>query len=99
MSNVLIKPIITERSMMDASHGRFTFQVDLSANKSQIAAEVAAVFNVHPVDVHTMIVKGTSKRSLKARKLIKGANFKKAVVMLKAGEKIGLFDITEQQTK
>ena len=96
MNTILIKPIITERSMMEASRGRFTFRVDLKANKQEIKNEVAKVFNVHPIDITTIVVKGKVKRSMKTRKTTKQSNWKKAVVSLKQGEKIDLFDVGGQ---
>ena len=95
MNQILIKPIITERSMQVASLGRFTFEVDLKANKNEIAGVVAKTFNVHPLKVATQINKGRLKRSLRSRNYIKTAAVKKAVVSLKTGEKIDLFDVTE----
>jgi len=89
---ILIKPIITERSLRYASLGRFTFEVEVSANKPEIAAEVAKTFNVHPVSVRTMVLKGGLKRSMRTRKYVQKADRKKAVITLKAGEKIDLFE-------
>lgn len=95
MNSVLVKPLITERSMRDAAAGKFTFQVDRFANKSEIAKEIAAVFKVHPIKVATMILKGEKKRSLRSRNIAQEADIKKAIVTLKKGEKIALFDVTE----
>lgn len=96
MSQILIKPIVTERSMQDAALGRFTFQVGLKANKHDIAASVGKAFNVHPTAVRTQIVKGVRKRSARSRTYFQTPASKKAVVSLKLGEKIELFDVTEQ---
>ena len=97
MQDILIKPLVTERSMQEAALGRFTFQVDLDANKKQIADQVAKLFNVHPVKVQTSIVKGKTKRAPRTRTYIKESPYKKAVVQLKPGEKVELFDIQEGQ--
>lgn len=96
MDPILIKPLITERSMMEASRGRFTFEVHVKANKQQIKAEVVKAFNVHPIAITTMIIKGGSKRSARTRKVSKISNWKKAVITLKPGEKIDLFDVGGQ---
>lgn len=79
--------------MYDASKGRFTFEVDLKANKPQVCAEVAQIFNVHPVEIKTVVRKGTLKKSLRKKMSFKTPNIKIAVLTLKAGEKIDAFDV------
>lgn len=96
MNTILIRPIITEKSMDEAALGRFTFEVLKSANKPMIAQAVKESFKVNPVRVQTISVKGTTKRSLKARKTIRTSGYKKAIIQLKQGEKIELFDVSEQ---
>jgi len=91
--NILIRPIITERSLSDAAQGRFTFEVDITKNKVEVAKAVAAQFNVHPITVKTIIKKGTVKLNRKTRSKVKTADIKKAIVQLKAGEKIDLFEV------
>ncbi len=91
--NILIKPIITEKAMRDAAVGRFTFMVQKMATKYMIADETATMFKVHPVSVKTTIVKGRRVRVGKRRQEREAAAWKKAVIELKNGEKIGLFDI------
>lgn len=96
MNSILVRPIITEKSMNEAARGRFTFEVLKSANKHEIAEAVKTSFKVNPVKVQTLNVKGKTKRSAKTRKTFETSGFKKAVVQLKQGEKIELFDIAEQ---
>jgi large subunit ribosomal protein L23 len=93
MKQILNKPIITERSLADAQIGRFTFAVEKTANKPQIAAVVASQFNVHVLSVKTAIVKGKTKKAGKRRLITKASDWKKAIVVLKAGEKIDLFEV------
>lgn len=93
MNNILIRPIITERSLKDAALGYFTFEVDKRANKTEIGKSVAAQFNVHPVSVKTLIKKGEYKRNRKTRVLMRLPEVKKAFIKLKQGEKIDLFEI------
>ncbi|MEK7127493.1 MAG: 50S ribosomal protein L23 [Patescibacteria group bacterium] len=90
---ILIKPIITEKSMKEAQLGRFTFEVDKNANKPAIALVVAEMFKVHPVTVRTTIVKGRRQKVGKRRLEEAKPFWKKAVVYLKKDEKIALFDI------
>lgn len=83
--------------MADAGRGRFTFQVDSKANKTQISAQIARIFGVHPVAIRTIAIPGKLKRSVRTRKYIRRSAGKKAIVRLKNGEKIPLFDLTEGQ--
>ncbi len=97
MNTILIRPIITEKSMNEAAIGKFAFQVLKSANKAEVMQAVKESFKVNPVSVQTMNVKGKTKRSARSRKLVTQSDWKKAVVKLKAGEKIDLFDIADQK--
>ncbi len=96
MNNILIRPIITEKSMNEAAKGRFTFEVFKFSNKAEISQAVKQSFKVNPLKVQTITVKGKTKRNAKTRKLSQASDWKKAVVQLKAGEKIDLFDIAEK---
>jgi len=59
---IIVKPIITEKSNMGLEEGKYTFQVAKKATKVQIADAVEALFNVKVVNVNTMMVKGKEKR-------------------------------------
>lgn len=93
--SILIKPVITEKSMSDANLGKFTFVVTKDSDKEKIKRAVEEQFNVHVVTVSTNIVKGKSIRTGKRRNIVKKSPFKKAVVKLATGEKIAVFDIGE----
>ncbi len=67
--------------------GRYCFKVDSSANKLEIKQAVEQLFNVHVVKVNTMHRKGKLKRERTAR-YGRSAGHKRALVTLKAGEKI-----------
>lgn len=88
--DIVIRPIITERGTNSMSIGRYTFEVSIGANKHQIKKAVEDLFKVHVEDVNTMIVKGKIRgfgRSSGKRK-----NWKKAVVSLREGDSIPLFE-------
>ena len=59
---IIVKPIITEKSNMGLEEGKYTFQVAKKATKVDIANAVEALFNVKVLDVNTMTVKGKEKR-------------------------------------
>lgn len=87
---VLRRPIITEKSTTLSAQGKYVFEVALGANKPQIAHAVEMAFNVHVVDVNTSHVRGKLKRY--GRSLGHQASWKKAVVTLRPGEQIQVFE-------
>lgn len=91
-SLILKRPIISEKSLTSASFGEYTFEVSLKASKEKIAKAVKEVFGVDATAVKIIVVKGRTKRALKTRKTIKISPWKKAMVKVKSGQKIDLFD-------
>ena len=87
--DILIKPLISERSTDLMQDGKFVFVVDKRANKIQIAQAVKEIFNVTVEDVNTINVKGKTKR--RGRVVGKTNSYKKAIVKLKAGDTIEFF--------
>lgn len=59
---IIVKPIITEKSNMELQEGKYTFRVAKKATKVQIADAVEKLFNVKVLKVNTMMVKGKEKR-------------------------------------
>jgi large subunit ribosomal protein L23 len=94
---VLKQPVITEKSMLAAQQGKFTFQVDGKATKSQVKQAVEDQFKVNVVSISTITTKGKVKRFGKKRTQVKTSDTKKAIVVLKKGQKIDLFDIKEDK--
>jgi len=89
--DVIIKPIITERSMEGLQIGKYTFKVAKSANKIEIASAVEELFNVKVAKVNTMNCKGREKRMGKNAGY--KPDWKKAIVTLVEGQKtIEFFD-------
>ncbi len=92
MNSVLIKPVITERSMVSAQNSKFTFVVARKAKKDEVKKAVEKKFNVHVVSITTTVMKGKTTRIGKRREEVKQAEYKKAIVTLQSGEKISLFE-------
>lgn len=89
--DVIIKPIITERSMEGLQVGKYTFKVAKSANKIEIAQAVEELFGVKVAKVNTISVRGREKRMGKNTGFT--PDWKKAIVTLVKGEKtIEFFD-------
>lgn len=59
---VIIKPIVTERSSEDLQEGKYTFRVNKKATKVEIAKAVEKLFEVKVLKVNTITVKGKEKR-------------------------------------
>ena len=92
MYKILKKPIITEKSSLDQSMNVYSFEVDRRAKKPQIKKAVEQIFSVKVLDVRTSIFRRSKKKSLRAGSGSKVVYLKKALVKLKEGEKIGVFE-------
>jgi len=89
--DIIVRPIITEKSMQGIPVKRYTFQVARDANKIEIGQAVEQLFNVKVAKVNTMNVKGKEKR-VGQHKGYK-PNWKKAIVTLNENSKtIEFFD-------
>lgn len=83
--DVIIKPVITEKSMAQMADRQYTFMVHVDSNKSMIKRAVEEVFGVKVEDVKTLNYDGKLKRV--GRSIGRRASFKKAVVKLTAESK------------
>lgn len=92
INRVIKKPILTEKSLQEATTGRYTFEVDLKANKRQIANAVKKAFDVDVLEVKTRILKGRRVQVRGTRLEREGAKVKKATVKVASGQKIGVFE-------
>jgi len=98
MSNLLIKkPIISEKSFSLAGNGVYTFLVDLKSEKKQIAREVKELFKVDVVSVNIVNIPGKIKRVKKG--FGKRSDIKKALVKIKKGQKISIFEVEDDKKK
>ncbi len=88
--DVIIKPVVTEKSMNLLVDNKYTFIVDKRANKTEIKNAIQNIFDVKVEKVYTMNVKGKPKRL--GRFEGRTPNRKKAIVTLKPGQKIRLFE-------
>lgn len=84
--DVLKRPVISEKSVGLIEENKYSFWVDTAANKIEIKAAVEKMFKVKVVEVRTMNVDGKMKRVGKYTG--RTADRKKAIVTLKAGERI-----------
>ena len=88
--DILKKPLITEKSNDLLEQNKYTFLVDLDANKIEIRQAVESLFKVKVEKVNTMRVKGKIKR---VRRIPgRTPDRKKAIVTLKEGDRIEIFE-------
>jgi large subunit ribosomal protein L23 len=95
MHQVLIRPLITEKmSDLTADQSNYGFLVNPKANKIEIKRAVEEKFNVHVLDVRTINHPGKTKTQFRksGRFTGKTAKFKKAIIKLREGETIDLFE-------
>ncbi|MDY2625376.1 MAG: 50S ribosomal protein L23 [Coriobacteriales bacterium] len=87
---IIIRPVITERSTDMMELNRYTFEVAKNANKIEVAKAIEQLFDVKVVKVNTLMVKPKPKRV--RYQLGYTRTWKKAVVTLKEGDTIELFN-------
>jgi large subunit ribosomal protein L23 len=89
-AQVLLRPVISEKSYEQITQNKYTFKVHQSAHKTQVRQAVEQLFDVSVVSVNIIKVQPKPKR----RGLYKGTRpgWKKAVVELKAGDSIEIFE-------
>lgn len=88
--DILKKPLITEKSMDLVGENKYSFIVDPNSNKVEIKKAVEELFKVKVEKVHTLRYKAKIKR-VKGR-LGRISGYKKAIVTLKKGDKIEIFE-------
>jgi large subunit ribosomal protein L23 len=88
-SQVIIRPVVSEKSYVLAAADKYTFRVHPSAHKTQIRQAIESLFNVNVVEVRTMSVKSKPKR----RGVTAGRTraWKKAIVQVAPGQSIPIF--------
>lgn len=91
--DIILKPLISEKAvalMNEGEHPKYAFKVRLDANKFQIKDAIEQIFKVTVVSVNTMRMHGKVRRMGKFQG--RRSDWKKAVVTLKAGESIKVFE-------
>jgi len=95
MSNIhqiIRRPVVTEKTLnLKDQLNQVVFEVNRNANKLQILQAVETLLGAKVAEVNTLIVRGKTKRV--GRSIGRRSNWKKAVVTLKAGEKIAALEL------
>jgi large subunit ribosomal protein L23 len=91
IADVLIRPVVSEKSVGATEHGNYTFAVARDANKHQIKEAVERQFKVDVLGVRVMTVKPKEKsRGRRTMGMVPG--WRKAIVTIAEGQKIELFE-------
>ncbi len=93
---IIIEPVLTEKTNLQREEKRrtYTFHVDGRANKLQVMQAIKELFSVRPVSCRIINVKGKPRKSRGRRAATEGSTstWKKAIVSLKEGERIEIFE-------
>ena len=89
--DIIKRPLVTEKTTIQKdSFNQVSFEVDRKANRVEIKRAIEKIFNVRVVQVHTMQIKGKTKR--RGHILGKRKDWKKAIATLMPGERIDFFE-------
>ncbi len=93
-SQIVLRPVISEKSMDETQRGKYTFAVHDDANKLMIKDAVEELFKVTVVDVNVLTSKAKEKSRNRKRGRIQGftSPWKKAIVTVASGDKIEFFE-------
>ena len=97
LRDVLIRPVITEKTTILMEEGKYTFRVPLTANKVQIRQAVEKIFNVKVEKVATIRVLGKVKRM--GRTQGKRSDYKKAIVTLRPAKPLNSLKVFKRSSK
>ncbi len=88
---VILKPVVSEKSYASYDRNVFTFEVAENANKIEIKQAIEAIFNVKVTNVNTLNRNGKRKRNRKTGTFGKRPGSKRAIVTLAEGDRIEIF--------
>ena len=93
-AEIVLRPVISEKSMDETQRGKYTFRVHTDANKLQVKEAIEELFKVDVLTVNVSMTKAKEKSRNRRRTRIKGwtSPWKKAVVTLASGQKIEFFE-------
>ena len=87
---VLRRPLITEKNTVLQAQNKYAFEIDKKANKPQVKQAVEKAFKVKVTSVNMITMPGKTK--IVGRRQVQTSPWKKAVVTLKPGDKIEIFE-------
>ena len=90
--DVIIRPVVSEKSYALLDQGVYTFVVQPDANKAEIRHAIESIFGVNVVKVNTLNRPGKRKRNRRQQTFGKRADTKRAIVTLASGQSIPIFE-------
>ena len=90
LSEVLRRPLITEKNTILQTQGKFAFEIARNANKREVKLAVEKAFKVKVLTVNVLTVPGKTRRV--GRRMVLTPSWRKAFVTLQPGDKIELFE-------
>lgn len=87
---VLVKPMVTEKATNLSAVNQYVFMVETCANKISVSNAIEEVYNVRPISVNVIKMKG--KKVNRGKIAGRRKDFKKAIVTLKKGESISIYE-------
>ena len=90
--DVILRPVVSEKSYALLDHNAYTFVVRRDANKIEIRQAIEKIFSVTVVKINTLNRKGKKKRQRRQATFGKRPDTKRAIVTLAEGQKIPLFE-------
>lgn len=93
-AEIVLRPVISEKSMDETNRGKYTFRVHSEANKLQVKEAIEELFKVEVASVNVLTTKAKEKVRSRRRGRTRGwtSPWKKAVVTLAPGQKIEFFE-------
>lgn len=90
--DIVLRPVVSEKSYSLLDDGVYTFVVDPAANKTEIRQAIESIFNVRVTNVNTLNRKGKRKRNRKQATFGTRPDTKRAIVTLAGEDRIDLFE-------
>lgn len=90
MSGIIKKPILTEKARVLSKKGQYVFEVEKNANKNEIKKAIEDLYNVEVVNVKVLKIPGKQRTLGRISGWKRG--YKKAIVRIKEGQKIEIFE-------
>ncbi|MEK7592507.1 MAG: 50S ribosomal protein L23 [Patescibacteria group bacterium] len=93
----LVRPLLTEKTLMLASTGWYTFKVKKSARKESVSAEIESAYKVQVTEARSISMHGKARRFGKKQSPKLMPDWKKIMVRVAKGQKIDAFDVTAKE--
>lgn len=97
MKTFVVRPHISEKTLLLAAKGWYTFVADTFSRKEVVRKEIESLYNVGVTNIRSIAMHGKVRRTGKRQTTKAKADWKKFLVQLKKGQKIDAFEVTQQE--